>query len=49
MSRRDITRDIVSIIIAVLMCLLFIVIAADDARVNRSFAEFRNQITQQRY
>lgn len=42
----DIMRDIIAIVVATLLCLAFVAIAADDARVARSFADWRDREVQ---
>lgn len=47
--RRELLGHIVSIIIATAICLMFVVIAADDARVAQSYAQYREHIVRNGY
>lgn len=47
--RRELIGHIISIIIATAICLMFVAIAADDARVAQSYAQYREHIVRNGY
>ena len=47
MKNNSLITSILAILLAIVICLVYVAAAADDARLARSFAEHRNKITQQ--